>query len=112
LGSSEHNNQKLVEKVHMSDPSFRMTVQTIFPIPGRGIVAIGQVESGVLKVRDTIRIQRKDTSITAVVTGMEAYRKELHQAQKGDTIGALLGVVEINEVQPGDILVGFKEETG
>jgi translation elongation factor EF-Tu-like GTPase len=64
----------------------------------------------VLRVRDTIRIQQKDTSITVVITGKEADQKELHQAQKGDTIGALLPVVEINEVHPVDILVGFMGE--
>ncbi len=95
-----------------TDPSFRMTVQASFPIRGRGVIAMGQVESGVLKIGNTIRIQQKDTSITTVVVGMEAYRKQLQQAQQGDTVGVLLRGVELNEVQPGDILVGFKEETG
>ena len=95
-----------------TDPSFRMTVQVSFPVRGRGVVAIGQIESGVLKVGNTIQIQRKDTSITTVVVGLEAFRKQLQRAQKGDTIAALLRVVEFKEVQPGDILVGFQEEAG
>ena len=95
-----------------TDPSFRMTVQASFPVRGRGVVATGQIESGVLTIGNTIQIQRKDTSITTVVVGIEAYRKELQQAQKGDIIAALLRGVEFNEVQPGDILVGLREEAG
>lgn len=89
-----------------SDPAFRMTVQDVFFIKGRGTVVTGQVESGTLTVGDEIQIQGKSSSRTTVVTGIEMFRKVLTQVKAGDNVGVLLKDIIKNEVQPGDVLTG------
>jgi elongation factor Tu len=93
-----------------TDPSFRMTVQDIFSVRGRGLSAIGDVESGTLAVGDTIWIQRQGSSIRTVVIAIDAFRKQLQQAQKGDSIGAVLRGIESTDIQRGDVLVGLEPE--
>jgi hypothetical protein len=92
-----------------ADPSFRMTIQDVFPIRGRGTIAIGQIESGKLAVGDAIWIQRQSSAIRAVVIAIEAYRKQLQQAQKGDTVGVILRGIERADIQLGDVLAGWDE---
>jgi len=89
-----------------TDPSFRMTIEDVFSIRGRGTVVTGQVESGTLKVGDEIQIQRQDSRKKAVVTGIEAFRKMLQQAQAGDNVGVLLRDINKQDVQHGDVLLG------
>src|ERR1041384_370835 len=90
-----------------ADPSFRMTVADIFTIRGRGTVVTGRVESGTLNVGDEVQILRQGSSKTTVVTGIEAFRKQLKQAQTGDNVGVLLRDVGKQEVQRGDVLIGL-----
>jgi elongation factor Tu len=90
-----------------ADPSFRMTVEDVFTIRGRGTVVTGRVESGTLNVGDEIHIMRQGSSKKTVVTGIEAFRKLLNQAQTGDNIGVLLRDVGKQEVQRGDVLIGL-----
>ncbi|SKA99971.1 elongation factor Tu, partial [Caloramator quimbayensis] len=84
---------------------FLMPVEDVFTITGRGTVATGRVESGVLKVGDEVEIvglteERKKT----VVTGVEMFRKILDQAEAGDNIGALLRGVTRDEIERGQVL--------
>ena len=89
-----------------TDPTFRMTVQDVFSIKGRGSVITGRIESGTITVGNEIRIQRKSSSKTAVVNGLEVQRKVTTQAQTGDDVGILMKDIGKEDVQPGDILTG------
>ncbi|HNB36806.1 MAG TPA: EF-Tu/IF-2/RF-3 family GTPase [Anaerolineales bacterium] len=89
-----------------TDPTFRMTVQDIFAIKGRGTVVTGRIESGVIAVGNEIRIQGKTSSRTVQVSGVEMRRKVITQAQVGDDVGILLRDVEKEDIQQGDILLG------
>jgi elongation factor Tu len=93
-----------------ADPSFRMTVEDVFTIRGRGTVVTGRIESGTLAVGDEIQIKRPDSAKKTVVTGLEAFRKQLKQATVGDNVGVLLGQVSKDEVQRGDVLLGSDSE--
>ncbi|NLO98166.1 MAG: elongation factor Tu [Peptococcaceae bacterium] len=87
------------------DKPFLMPVEDVFTITGRGTVATGRVERGVLKVGDEVEIvglQEKPRK--TVCTGVEMFRKLLDQAQAGDNIGALLRGVERKEVERGQVL--------
>lgn len=89
-----------------ADPFFRMTVEDVFFIRGRGTVVTGQIESGTLNVSDEIYIRRPGSSKRTVVTGIEMFRKILDQAQAGDNIGVFLRDIPKQEVQKGDVLLG------
>jgi elongation factor Tu len=93
-----------------ADPFFRMTVQDVFSIRGRGTVVTGQIERGTLNVGDEIHIQHQGSAKKTVVTAIEAFRKQLDQAQAGDNIGVLLRDVTKQDIQRGDVLVGSDSE--
>ncbi|WP_195510267.1 elongation factor Tu [Clostridium tyrobutyricum] len=87
------------------DKPFLMPVEDIFTITGRGTVATGRVETGVLKVGDELEIvglseEKKKT----VCTGVEMFRKLLDQAMAGDNIGALLRGIQREEIERGQVL--------
>ena len=85
--------------------TFRITVQDVFTITGRGTVITGQVESGSVTIGDTVTLRRVDGSTREVtVTGIEMFRKMLDTAAQGDNVGLLLRGVDRNEVGRGDIL--------
>jgi len=87
------------------DKPFLMPVEDIFSITGRGTVATGRVERGVLKVSDQVELVGLTTEKkTYVVTGVEMFHKLLDQAQAGDNIGALLRGIQRNEIQRGQVL--------
>jgi len=87
------------------DKPFLMPVEDVFSITGRGTVATGRVERGVLKVQDKIQIVGlSDEPREVVCTGVEMFRKMLDQAQAGDNIGALLRGVQRNEIERGQVL--------
>ena len=80
-----------------------ITIQYIFT--GRGTVATGRVESGVLHVSDEVEIVGiKEETRKVVVTGVEMFRKLLDEAQAGDNIGALLRGVQRDEIERGQVL--------
>ncbi|PAC35811.1 elongation factor Tu [Caldifermentibacillus hisashii] len=88
-----------------TDKPFMMPVEDVFSITGRGTVATGRVERGVLKVGDVVEIvglseEPKQTT----VTGVEMFRKLLDQAEAGDNIGALLRGIARDEVERGQVL--------
>jgi len=87
------------------DKPFLMPVEDVFSITGRGTVATGRVERGVLKVQDKVQIVGlSDEPTETVCTGVEMFKKLLDQAQAGDNIGALLRGVQRNEIQRGQVL--------
>ncbi len=104
---------KLMEEVDEYIPTpvrdtehpFLMPIEDIFSITGRGTVATGRVEQGVVKVGDTVElVGLTDESRQVVVTGVEMFRKQLDQAEAGDNIGALLRGVQREEIQRGQVL--------
>lgn len=85
--------------------AFRITVQDVFSITGRGTVITGQIESGSITVGDTVTLRRKDGSSREIeVTGLEMFRKMLDTAKQGDNVGLLLHGIARNEVGRGDVL--------
>jgi elongation factor Tu len=87
------------------DKPFLMPVEDVFSITGRGTVATGRVERGVLKVSDEVEIVGlMDHARKVVVTGVEMFRKLLDQAQAGDNIGALLRGVQRTDIERGQVL--------
>ena len=87
------------------DKPFLMPVEDVFSITGRGTVATGRVERGVVKVSDTVEIVGlQDKPRSTVVTGVEMFRKLLDQAEAGDNIGVLLRGIQRNEVERGQVL--------
>ncbi|RKI26355.1 elongation factor Tu [bacterium 1xD8-6] len=89
-----------------TDQPFLMPIEDIFTITGRGTVATGRVERGVLHVNEEVEIvgiQEETTKTT--VTGIEMFRKLLDEAQAGDNIGALLRGIKREDVERGQVLV-------
>ena len=88
-----------------TDKPFLMPVEDVFSITGRGTVATGRVERGVVKTGDNVEIVGlAEEARTVVVTGVEMFRKLLDEAQAGDNIGALLRGVQRNEIERGQVL--------
>jgi len=88
-----------------TDKPFLMPVEDVFTITGRGTVATGRVERGVVKTGDTVEIVGlQEESRQVVVTGVEMFRKILEEAQAGDNIGALLRGVQRDEIERGQVL--------
>ncbi len=86
------------------DKDFLMPVEDVFSISGRGTVATGRIEQGVLNVNDEIEIVGiKDTTKT-VCTGVEMFRKLLDRGEAGDNIGALLRGTKREEIERGQVL--------
>ena len=87
------------------DKPFLMPVEDVFSITGRGTVATGRVERGVLKVQDEVElVGLTEEPRKVVVTGVEMFRKLLDSAQAGDNIGALLRGVQRDEIERGQVL--------
>ena len=87
------------------DEPFLMPVEDVFTITGRGTVATGRVERGVVKVSDEVEIVGlKAEKTKTVVTGVEMFRKLLEQAEAGDNIGVLLRGVQRSEIERGQVI--------
>ena len=88
-----------------TDKPFLMPVEDVFTITGRGTVATGRVERGVLHVSDEVEIVGlMEEKRKVVVTGIEMFRKLLDEAQAGDNIGALLRGIQRSEIERGQVL--------
>ena len=88
-----------------TDKPFLMPIEDIFTITGRGTVATGRVERGVLHVNEEVEIVGiKEETTKTTVTGIEMFRKLLDDAQAGDNIGALLRGIKREEVERGQVL--------
>ena len=86
------------------DKPFLMPVEDIFSITGRGTVATGRIEQGVVKVGDEVEILGLGEDKKSVVTGVEMFRKLLDQGEAGDNVGLLLRGVDKNEIKRGMVL--------
>ena len=87
------------------DKPFLMPVEDVFTITGRGTVATGRVERGVIKVQDEVEIVGfTEKPRKTVVTGVEMFRKIMDQAEAGDNIGCLLRGVERDSIERGQVL--------
>lgn len=100
-----YDNTVYGDAMYGSAEIFRMVVEDVFSITGRGTVVTGKIASGTLAVGDTVTLRRQDGSSREVtVTGLEMFRKMLNTAAKGDNVGVLLRGVERGSVGRGDIL--------
>ncbi len=86
------------------DKPFLMPIEDIFSITGRGTVATGRIETGVVKVGDEVELLGLGQDKPAVVTGVEMFRKTLPEGEAGDNVGLLLRGIDKNEVKRGMIL--------
>ena len=86
------------------DKPFLMPVEDVFSITGRGTVATGRIERGMVKVGDEVELVGLGETKKTTVTGVEMFRKQLDQGQAGDNVGALLRGVDKTEIQRGQVL--------
>jgi elongation factor Tu len=88
-----------------TDKPFLMPVEDVFGIKGRGTVATGRIERGVIKTGESVEIVgMKDETRSVVVTGVEMFQKTLDQGLAGDNVGCLLRGVERHEIERGQVL--------
>ena len=92
------------EPVRDKDKPFLMPVEDVFSITGRGTVATGRVETGVVKVSDEVQILGLGEDKKSVVTGVEMFRKILDEGEAGDNVGLLLRGIDKNEVRRGMVI--------
>ena len=88
-----------------TDKPFLMSVEDVMTITGRGTVATGRVERGIVKLGEEVEIVGIHDTRKTVITGLEMFRKQLEFAEAGDNIGALLRGVNRDEIQRGQVLV-------
>ncbi len=86
------------------DKPFLMPVEDVFSITGRGTVATGRVETGIVKVGDEVQILGLGEDKKSVVTGVEMFRKLLDQGEAGDNVGLLLRGIDKNEIKRGMVI--------
>ena len=87
------------------DKPFLMPIEDVFSIKGRGTVATGRIEQGVIKLNDDVEIVGIKDTQKSVVTGIEAFKKNLDQGQAGDNVGLLLRGIEREQIERGQVLV-------
>jgi elongation factor Tu len=92
------------EPVRDLDKPFLMPVEDVFSITGRGTVATGRVEQGIIKTGETIEIVGIKASTTTVVTGVEMFKKILDEGRAGDNVGCLLRGTKRDEIERGQVL--------
>ncbi len=92
------------QPVRELDKPFLMPIEDVFSIKGRGTVATGRVETGVVKINDEVEIVGIRTTKKSVVTGIEAFKKSLDQGQAGDNAGVLLRGIERDDIERGQVL--------
>ena len=86
------------------DKPFLMAVEDVFSIKGRGTVATGRIERGIVKVNDEVEIIGFDRGAKSVVTGVEMFRKQLDEGQAGDNVGCLLRGIDKEAIERGQVL--------
>ena len=86
------------------DKPFLMAVEDVFSIKGRGTVATGRIERGIVKVNDEIEIIGFDKLSKTTVTGVEMFRKQMDEGQAGDNVGCLLRGIEKEGIERGQVL--------
>ncbi|HTH72661.1 MAG TPA: elongation factor Tu [Candidatus Pristimantibacillus sp.] len=86
------------------DKPFLMPIEDVFSIKGRGTVATGRVEQGIVKVNEEVEIVGIRDTRKSVVTGVEMFKKMLDQGQAGDNVGVLLRGIERDDIERGQVL--------
>jgi elongation factor Tu len=86
------------------DGPFLMPIEDVFSISGRGTVATGRIESGIVKVGEEIEIVGVKDTVTTTVTGVEMFRKLLDEGRAGDNVGILLRGTKREEIERGQVL--------
>jgi len=86
------------------DKDFMMAIEDVFSIKGRGTVATGRIEQGVIKVNEEVEIVGVRDTSKSVVTGVEMFKKNLDQGQAGDNVGILLRGIERDDIERGQVL--------
>ena len=86
------------------DKPFLMPIEDVFSIKGRGTVATGRIETGIVKINDEVEIVGIKATQKTVVTGIEAFKKNLDQGQAGDNAGLLLRGIEREQIERGQVL--------
>ncbi|MBB1555465.1 elongation factor Tu [Candidatus Saccharibacteria bacterium] len=87
------------------DKPFLMPIEDVFSIKGRGTVATGRIEQGIVKLNDPVEIVGLKETQSSVVTGIEAFKKNLDQGQAGDNAGLLLRGIEREQIERGQVVV-------
>jgi elongation factor Tu len=95
---------EIPEPVREVDKPFLMAVEDVFSIKGRGTVATGRIERGIVKVNDEIEIIGFDKLTKTTVTGVEMFRKQMEEGQAGDNVGCLLRGIEKEGIERGQVL--------
>ena len=90
----------------VTDSRFRMIVEDVFGIRGRGTVVTGRIEQGSLEAGDEIALRGPGRTRAVVVAAIEKHRKRVERAEEGDYVGLRLEGVDSKEVQRGDVLSG------
>jgi elongation factor Tu len=96
--------EKIPEPPRERDKPFLMAVEDVFSIKGRGTVATGRIERGVIKVNEEVEIIGFDHVAKTVVTGVEMFRKMLDEGIAGDNVGCLLRGVDKESIERGQVL--------
>jgi elongation factor Tu len=86
------------------DKPFLMPIEDVFSIKGRGTVATGRIEQGIVKINDEVEIVGIRDNRKSVVTGIEAFKKQLDQGQAGDNAGILLRGIERDDIERGQVI--------
>jgi elongation factor Tu len=86
------------------DKDFLMPVEDVFSITGRGTVATGRIESGVINTGDPVEIIGFDEKLTSTITGVEMFRKILDRGEAGDNVGLLLRGIEKTDIRRGMVI--------
>jgi elongation factor Tu len=92
------------EPVRDVDKPFLMAVEDVFSIKGRGTVATGRIERGIVKVNDEVEIVGFGSDKKTIVTGVEMFRKSMDQGQAGDNVGCLLRGIDKDQIERGQVL--------
>jgi len=100
--------KEIPEPAREMDKPFLMSVEDVFSITGRGTVATGRIERGVVKVNDNVEIVGLRDTQTTVVTGIEMFRKLLESGQAGDNVGILLRGIDKEGIERGQVLAAPK----
>ena len=102
--------ETLLAEAHLASPTpgaFRLPVEDVFMITGRGAVVTGRVKSGVGTVGLPVRVMRDGVEVaTSRINAIEAFRKKLEVAQAGDNVGLLLDGLGRDQLQAGDLIEG------
>ena len=92
------------QPIRETDKPFLMPVEDVFTISGRGTVATGRIERGIVKVGESVEIVGYKDTVTTTVTGVEMFRKLLDEGQAGDNVGLLLRGVKREDIERGQVL--------